>query len=244
MIACPSCGRDNVGVQHARRGGRGAARAPTRSVRGRGARLRRERAGRGGRRRLRHRRRPRRRLHLRARPRAARRCRVDILVDELFHEIDQWIAAGMHRPKRLQDGEAGRARDGRGVGDPARTDPHVVHRPVAWDGNDDRPRLTSSSCRPCATRRPTPRRSATSCSCAAASSARSARRLWTFLPLGWRVHRKVEQIIREEMDAIGGAGDADARADAGRALGGDRPRQDPGDLPPQGPRRAPSTSCR
>src|SRR6266699_6015732 len=28
--------------------------------------------------------------------------------------------------------------------------------------------------------------------------------VWTFLPLGWRVHRKVEQIVREEMDAIGG----------------------------------------
>src|SRR6476469_4845455 len=27
--------------------------------------------------------------------------------------------------------------------------------------------------------------------------------LWSFTPLGWRVHRKVEQIIREEMDAIG-----------------------------------------
>jgi prolyl-tRNA synthetase len=27
--------------------------------------------------------------------------------------------------------------------------------------------------------------------------------VWTFLPLGWRVHRKVVQIIREEMDAIG-----------------------------------------
>jgi len=27
--------------------------------------------------------------------------------------------------------------------------------------------------------------------------------VWTFLPLGWRVHRKVEQIIREEQDAIG-----------------------------------------
>jgi prolyl-tRNA synthetase len=27
--------------------------------------------------------------------------------------------------------------------------------------------------------------------------------LWTFLPLGWRVHEKVVQIIREEMDAIG-----------------------------------------
>ncbi|HVH52143.1 MAG TPA: proline--tRNA ligase, partial [Gaiellaceae bacterium] len=28
--------------------------------------------------------------------------------------------------------------------------------------------------------------------------------VWTFMPLGWRVHRKVEQIVREEMDAIGG----------------------------------------
>jgi prolyl-tRNA synthetase len=27
--------------------------------------------------------------------------------------------------------------------------------------------------------------------------------VWTFLPLGWRVHRKIEQIIREEQDAIG-----------------------------------------
>ena len=27
--------------------------------------------------------------------------------------------------------------------------------------------------------------------------------VWTFLPLGWRVHEKVVQIIREEMDAIG-----------------------------------------
>jgi prolyl-tRNA synthetase len=28
--------------------------------------------------------------------------------------------------------------------------------------------------------------------------------VWTFLPLGWRIHQKVVQIIREEMDAIGG----------------------------------------
>ena len=27
--------------------------------------------------------------------------------------------------------------------------------------------------------------------------------LWTFMPLGWRVHRKIEQVIREEMDVIG-----------------------------------------
>src|ERR671937_3313473 len=30
--------------------------------------------------------------------------------------------------------------------------------------------------------------------------------LWTYLPLGWRVHQKVVQIIREEMNAIGGQG--------------------------------------
>src|SRR5689334_1211541 len=28
--------------------------------------------------------------------------------------------------------------------------------------------------------------------------------IWTYLPAGWRVHRKAEQIIREEIDAIGG----------------------------------------
>jgi prolyl-tRNA synthetase len=28
--------------------------------------------------------------------------------------------------------------------------------------------------------------------------------IWTFLPLGWRVHQKVVQIIREEINAIGG----------------------------------------
>ena len=27
--------------------------------------------------------------------------------------------------------------------------------------------------------------------------------VWTMMPLGWRVHRKIEQVIREEMDAIG-----------------------------------------
>ncbi|HEX6712085.1 MAG TPA: hypothetical protein VF066_01825, partial [Thermoleophilaceae bacterium] len=27
--------------------------------------------------------------------------------------------------------------------------------------------------------------------------------LWSFTPLGWRVHRKIEQIIREELAVIG-----------------------------------------
>jgi prolyl-tRNA synthetase len=29
--------------------------------------------------------------------------------------------------------------------------------------------------------------------------------MWTWLPAGWRAHRKVEQVIREELDAIGAA---------------------------------------
>jgi prolyl-tRNA synthetase len=28
--------------------------------------------------------------------------------------------------------------------------------------------------------------------------------MWTYLPAGWRAHRKAEQVIREELDAIGG----------------------------------------
>ncbi len=28
--------------------------------------------------------------------------------------------------------------------------------------------------------------------------------MWTWLPAGWRVHRKIEQIVRQEIDAIGG----------------------------------------
>ncbi|TSC53881.1 MAG: prolyl-tRNA synthetase, partial [Microgenomates group bacterium LiPW_16] len=28
--------------------------------------------------------------------------------------------------------------------------------------------------------------------------------IYSYLPLGWRVHRKIENIIREEMNAIGG----------------------------------------
>ncbi len=48
------------------------------------------------------------------------------------------------------------------------------------------------------------RPSRTSCSSAVATSGRSRAGVWTFLPLGWRVHQKVVQIIREEMDAIGG----------------------------------------
>ena len=68
MIACPSCGRDNVGVQTLAEAVEERLRDYSAALRGRGARLRGQRP-RGGRRRgLRNRRRPRRRLRLRARP--------------------------------------------------------------------------------------------------------------------------------------------------------------------------------
>ena len=42
--------------------------------------------------------------------------------------------------------------------------------------------------------------------------------MWTWLPLGWRVKKRVQQIIREEMDAHRRSGDAHAGAAPGRDL--------------------------
>ena len=47
--------------------------------------------------------------------------------------------------------------------------------------------------------------------------------LWTWLPAGWRVHQRVVQIVREEMDAIGGQEMLMPRAAAGGALAAHRP---------------------
>src|SRR2546429_3056158 len=51
--------------------------------------------------------------------------------------------------------------------------------------------------------------------------------VWTFLPLGWRAQREVEQIVREGMDAIGGRGGVvpplRPRGVGGRARRGGRP---------------------
>ena len=47
--------------------------------------------------------------------------------------------------------------------------------------------------------------------------------IYTWLPLGLRVLRKVEQIVREEQDAAGRAGIADADHAAGRAVARERP---------------------
>jgi (E)-4-hydroxy-3-methylbut-2-enyl-diphosphate synthase len=101
MIACPSCGRDNVGVQQL------AERVEERlktypeafevavlgcAVNGPGEAGDADFGIAGGRD----------VGFVYAHGRVLKKVSSDILVDELFHEIDRWIADGMHRPKRLK----------------------------------------------------------------------------------------------------------------------------------------------
>jgi (E)-4-hydroxy-3-methylbut-2-enyl-diphosphate synthase len=101
MIACPSCGRDNVGVEKL------AVRVEDRlqaypqafevavmgcAVNGPGEAGDADFGIAGGRD----------VGFIYAHGRVLKKVSSDILVDELFHEIDQWIAAGMKRPKRLK----------------------------------------------------------------------------------------------------------------------------------------------
>src|SRR5438876_3361180 len=101
MIACPSCGRDNVGVQtlaeqvearlhsypqHFEVAVLGCA------VNGPGEAGDADFGIAGGRE----------TGFVYAHGRVLKKVSSDILIDELFHEIDRWIAEGMHRPKRLK----------------------------------------------------------------------------------------------------------------------------------------------
>jgi (E)-4-hydroxy-3-methylbut-2-enyl-diphosphate synthase len=101
MIACPSCGRDNVGVEKL------AVRVEERlkaypeafevavmgcAVNGPGEAGDADFGIAGGRD----------VGFIYAHGRVLKKVSSDILVDELFHEIDRWIEGGMHRPKRLK----------------------------------------------------------------------------------------------------------------------------------------------
>jgi len=101
MIACPSCGRDNVGVeslavvveerlkaypQHIEVAVLGCA------VNGPGEAGDADFGIAGGRD----------VGFIYAHGRVLNKVSSDVLIDELFHEIDKWIAEGMHRPKRLK----------------------------------------------------------------------------------------------------------------------------------------------
>ena len=117
----------------------------------------------------------------------------DILIDELFHEIDRWIDGGMQRPKRLKMAKPAAL---------AMAEASLIPLGLACSAT----MIARASQLFLPTLRDAP----------ADAEAVSHKLLvrggfirqvsagvWTFLPLGWRVHRKVEQIIREEMDAIG-----------------------------------------
>jgi (E)-4-hydroxy-3-methylbut-2-enyl-diphosphate synthase len=101
MIACPSCGRDNVGVENLARVVEERLRAYPQAfevavmgcaVNGPGEAGDADFGIAGGRD----------VGFVYAHGRVLKKVSSDILIDELFHEIDQWIAAGMQRPKRLK----------------------------------------------------------------------------------------------------------------------------------------------
>src|SRR5919204_82026 len=101
MIACPSCGRDNVGVQTlAEKVEERLAAYPQHfevavlgcAVNGPGEAGDADFGIAGGRD----------VGFVYAHGRVLKKVSSDILVDELFHEIDRWIEGGMHRPKRLK----------------------------------------------------------------------------------------------------------------------------------------------
>jgi (E)-4-hydroxy-3-methylbut-2-enyl-diphosphate synthase len=101
MIACPSCGRDNVGVQTLAEKVEGRLHAYPQhfevavlgcAVNGPGEAGDADFGIAGGRD----------TGFIYAHGRVLKKVSSDILIDELFHEIDKWIAEGMHRPKRLK----------------------------------------------------------------------------------------------------------------------------------------------
>jgi (E)-4-hydroxy-3-methylbut-2-enyl-diphosphate synthase len=101
MIACPSCGRDNVGVQNLAEEVEGRLHTYAQhfevavlgcAVNGPGEAGDADFGIAGGRD----------TGFIYAHGRVLKKVSSDILIDELFHEIDKWIADGMKRPKRLK----------------------------------------------------------------------------------------------------------------------------------------------
>jgi (E)-4-hydroxy-3-methylbut-2-enyl-diphosphate synthase len=101
MIACPSCGRDNVGVEKLAEAVEDRLRASPQAfevavmgcaVNGPGEAGDADFGIAGGRD----------TGFIYAHGRVLKKVSSDILVDELFHEIDRWIQGGMERPKRLK----------------------------------------------------------------------------------------------------------------------------------------------
>src|SRR4029078_12806047 len=115
----------------------------------------------------------------------------DILIDELFFEIDRWIEAGMQRPKRLKMAKPAALAMAEASLIPLDKILAMIARasqlflPTLRDAPADAEALSHKLL------------------VRGGLIRQLSAGLWTFLPLGSRVHRQVEQIVREEMDAIG-----------------------------------------
>src|SRR3989440_10227720 len=67
--------------------------------------------------------------------------------------------------------------------------------------------------------------------------------MWTWLPAGWRGHRRIEQIVREEMDAIGGQGMLMAVPQPEEVWGPTGPPGGPGPFRLRGPNGPPALAA-
>ena len=218
MIACPSCGRDNVGVEKL------AAVVEERlrdypqafevavmgcAVNGPGEAGDADFGIAGGRD----------VGFIYAHGRVLKKVSSDILIDELFHEIDRWIDDGMQRPKRLKMAKPAALAMAEASPDPARlasarptddrTAPSQLFLPTLRDAPADAEAVSHKLL------------------VRGGYIRQVSAGVWTFLPLGWRVHQKVDADHPRGDGRDRRPGDADARPDAGRALGADRPRLHP-----------------
>ena len=228
LIACPSCGRDNVGVQtlaeevEDRLGGYDehfevavlgcAVNGPGESgdadfgiAGGRDVGF------------------------IYAHGKVLRKVESEVLVDELFNEINGWIAAGMPRPSAARWPSRPRLRWPKHR--PSRSTSLPRHMAIARASKLFLPTLRDAPADADAISHKLLVRGGYIRQVAAG--------LWSFTPLGWRVHRKVEQIIRDEMDGIGAQEWFAPVSDPGRAVGGNRSCRDPGALPSRGSSRSP-----
>src|SRR3954462_4317524 len=192
MIACPSCGRDNVGVQTlAERVEERLASYPQHfdvavlgcAVNGPGEAGDADFGIAGGRD----------VGFVYAHGRVLKKVSSDILVDELFHEIDRWIADGMHRPKRLKMAKPAAL---------AMAEASLI--PLEYPQATTMIRRGSTLFLPPLRDAPADAEAVSHKLLVRGGFIRQVSTgLWSFTPLGWGGPRKVEQIIREELDAIG-----------------------------------------
>ena len=210
LIACPSCGRAEVDVIRVASDAQAALEDAQHPAAGRGDGLRRERSGRGARGRPRHRRRPRQGPPVRARARSCGSCpRPRWSTRWSTRPSGSWPRAS--RPA-LAAADAGAAAEARG--DPGgaarragrrrqRRRHSASRRSGTSPGRVGSMRMSRLFLR---TLRDDPADAEVDSHrllVRAGYIRRVAAGIYSWLPLGYRVLRKVEQIVREEMDAAG-----------------------------------------